>query len=260
MTAAFGWHSIFIALFIMAVAILIAVHFLLPEKPSTRYVLFLKPSTIIRGFATVAKEPQFYTYAFAGSIAAAGLYGYIAGSPYVFMELFHVTEKQYGWIFAMVAGGLITCSQINSINTVVKNKSEQIIVVALLCQSAFGLTLVIGSAFNLLDVYATIGLCFGFLSCQGFTFPNTSALSLAPFSRMAGSASALLGCIQLGIGAITSAMVSYLSNNTAIPMTVVMATCALTALTIAAIGSSKIRKKAAMADVQQQSADMMITS
>ncbi len=43
-------------------------------------------------------------------------------------------------------------------------------------------------------------------------------------------------------------------------MTAVMATCALTALAIAVMGSNKIRKQAAMSDVQHESADLMITS
>jgi DHA1 family bicyclomycin/chloramphenicol resistance-like MFS transporter len=48
-------------------------------------------------------------------------------------------------------------------------------------------------------------LIFLFLCCQGFTFPNAPALSLAPFGYNAGSASALPGAIQMGTGACTTA-------------------------------------------------------
>src|SRR6185436_96602 len=111
----------------------------------------------------------------------AGLYAYISGSPLVFMQLFKVSEKQYGWIFAAIAAGLIASSQLNSLLLRTK-KSEQIIKLALLLQSLTGIILFTGSVFNLLGLWGTIILIFIFLCCQGFTFPNSSALSLAPFS------------------------------------------------------------------------------
>jgi DHA1 family bicyclomycin/chloramphenicol resistance-like MFS transporter len=207
----------------------------------------------------VIREPQFYTYAFTGSIASAGLYAYIAGSPFVFMELFKVSEKQYGWIFALVAMGLIGASQLNSV--LLKNyKSEQIIKVALSCQAVTGLLLVTGTFFGWLDLFSTIFFIFLFLCCQGFTFPNSSALSLAPFSKNAGSASALMGALQMGIGALTSAMVSFLSNHTALPMTGVMAFCALTSLSVLTVGSRIIRYRATIEEVEEQSAEMISTS
>jgi DHA1 family bicyclomycin/chloramphenicol resistance-like MFS transporter len=259
LSSEFSWHYVFAVLSVMSALILLAVHFYLPESRKPDPNFSLKPKPIINGFLSVAKEPQFYTYALAGSIASAGLYAYISGSPSVFMELYKVTEKQYGWIFAMVAIGLITSSQINTV-MLRKYKSEQIVVVALLCQSIIGTLLVTGTMFGYLGLYTTIVLCFLFLSCQGFTFPNTSALSLAPFSKTAGSASALLGSVQMGIGAFTSALVSYLTNGTAVPMTGVMACCALTAFIILVVGGRIIRSKMSVAQAQEETAEMLITS
>jgi DHA1 family bicyclomycin/chloramphenicol resistance-like MFS transporter len=259
LSSEFSWHYVFIVLSVMSGLILVAVHFFLPEsrEPDPNYSL--RPKPIITGFLNVAKEPQFYTYALAGSIASAGLYAYISGSPSVFMEIFKVSDKQYGWIFAMVAIGLISSSQVNSL-MLRKYKSEQIVVIALLFQSIIGFLLLFGTILHFLGLYTTILLCFLFLSCQGFTFPNTSALSLAPFSKTAGSASALLGSIQMGIGAFTSALVSYLNNGTAVPMSGVMASCALTAFIILIIGGRIVRSKAAVEKVQEESADMLVTS
>lgn len=257
-TAAFGWQSVFIILTGFAVFILVAIRFMLPESRQPDPTYSLKPNAILHNFYSVLRQPQFYTYAFAGAIASAGLYAYIAGSPYVFMEIFNVSERQYGWIFALIAIGLITSSQLNSL-MLRRYSSEQIVRVALFCQSLTGLLLLGGSLFGLLGLYGTIFLCFLFLSCQGFTFPNTSALSLAPFSKTAGSASALLGGIQMGIGACTSATVSFLSNHTALPMSGVMAGCAIVSFTILLIGRRIIFKKATAALVQQETAEMMST-
>jgi DHA1 family bicyclomycin/chloramphenicol resistance-like MFS transporter len=242
LAAGLGWKYIFITLTFIAALILAAVHFALPEGRQPDRQMSLKPGPIISAFWKVFKEPQFYTYAFTGAIASAGLYAYIAGSPFVFMELFRVSEREYGWIFAVVALGLIGCSQLNSF-LLRTYKSEQIIRVALICQSLTAILLFTGALMGWLNLFGAIAFCFLFLCCQGCVFPNTSALSLALFSRNAGTASALLGGIQMSIGALASALVSFLNNHTALPMTGVMACCALTALTVLVLGTLNIRRK-----------------
>ncbi|MBN9383993.1 MAG: multidrug effflux MFS transporter [Chitinophagaceae bacterium] len=242
LAAGLGWKYIFIVLTFIAAAILIAVHFALPEGRQPDKQMSLKPGPIISGFLHVLVEPQFYTYAFTGAIASAGLYAYIAGSPSVFMELFKVTEREYGWIFAVVALGLIGCSQLNSV-LLRTYKSEQIIRVALICQSLTGILLFTGSLLGWLGLFGTVAFCFLFLCCQGCIFPNSSALSLALFGRTAGTASALLGGIQMSIGALASAIVSFLTNHTALPMTGVMASCALLALMVLMTGSRQVRPR-----------------
>lgn len=64
----------------------------------------------------------------------------------------------------------------------------------------------------------------------------------------------------MGIGTLTSAAVSVLSNNTSLPMTGVMAACALGAFTVLIIGRRIIQYKIKMADVEEQTARMIITS
>ena len=241
LTTEYSWRYVFIVLTIMAIIILVALHYYLPESRKPDASVSLKPSNIVKGYLEVAKEPQFYIFALSGAIAAAGLYSYIAGSPQVFIQIYHVSKKQYGWIFASIALGLIICSQLNS-RLLKKYTSQQIILKALFIQSATGFVLVLGIVQHWYNVYETIGFCLIFLSCQGFIFPNTTALSLAPFSNNAGSASALLGSIQLGMGALATGILSFLSNDTAVPMAAVMAACSLLSLSILIVGRNRIKQ------------------
>ena len=256
LTAAFGWQSVFIVLSLLVSGILAAVHFTMPEtrKPDTS--LSLKPRPILLSFWGVGRHPQFLTYVLTGAIASAGLYAYIAGSPTVFMEIFRVNERQYGWIFAFIAMGLIGSSQLNSL-LLRRYTSQAIIRVALVCQTVTGLLLFIGSLTGFLGLAGTILLIFTFLGCQGFVFPNSSALSLAPFARNAGTASALMGGLQMAIGAFTSALVSFLNNHTALPMTGVMAACALTSCCILLIGNRIIQYRARAEDVKEECVEML---
>ena len=241
-TAIFGWHYVFVILTAMSALILAAVHFALPESRAPDKTISLKPKPILNNFFTVLKHPQFYTYTLTGAIAASGLYAYIAGSPYIFMEIFKVSEQQYGWIFAFIAVGIIGASQLNTI-LLRRFLSENIIVGALICQAITGAILLLGAYYGFTGLKSTVFLIFIFLCCQGFSFPNSSALALTPFSRNAGSASALMGSIQMALGAFASVMVSVLSNHTALPMTGVMALCAISSLIVLLIGKRIIRYK-----------------
>jgi DHA1 family bicyclomycin/chloramphenicol resistance-like MFS transporter len=247
----FSWNAVFLVLAGIVVLLMIAVFFFLPESRKADPSLSLKPKAILGNFYTVIKEPQFYTYALAGAIAAAGLFAYLAGSPFVFMNLFKVSATQYGWIFAIIAAGLITSSQLNN-QLLKKFSSEQIIKITLLVQSSIGIILFVGAVMNVLNLYSTIGLMFLFLSCQGFTFPNSAALSLAPFTKEAGSASALMGALQMALGALASAVVGMISNGTMLPMTGIMAGCALLGLIVLLLGKSRIKAASRIEDVEEQ--------
>ncbi len=254
--AEFGWNYVFIILTIVTGLMLIAVIFWLPESHEPDPTFSLKPKPIIDSFLTVIKEPQFYTYALAGGVASAGLFAYLAGSPFVFMNLYDVTEQQYGGIFALIASGLITSSQLNNL-LLKKYNSMQIMKRVLILQATFGIILFSGTALDVLGLYGTIFFIFLFLSCQGFSFPNSAALSMAPFTKEAGSASALMGALQMGLGSLAAAMVGLMAATTAMPMTGVMAACTSLGLIILLVGSKKIRYKAKSADVEEQTLDMI---
>lgn len=85
-------------------------------------------------------------------------------------------------------------------------------------------------------------MLFLFLACLGISNPNTAGLTLAPFSRNAGSASALMGAIQLGLGALASFAVGIFVKNSAVPMVVIMAVTTLLALLILILGKRNIKK------------------
>lgn len=255
-TAHFGWHSIFILLAIITFLLTLMVIFLLPESRKGDPGFSLKPKPIISGFYKVGTNRQFATYAFTGSLASAGLYAYLAGSPFVFMDLYHVSGQHYGWIFAIVAGGLIASSQVNNL-LLRKYRSEQIIPVVLTIQGFIAACLVLGTITGFLNLYTTIALIFFYLCCQGFSFPNSSALSMAPFVKEAGSASALLGSIQMALGAFASALVGVFSNGTAVPMVSVMGICSFSALLVLMIGQRVMVNHSRKNDIDENTLEMI---
>ncbi|MFD1256766.1 multidrug effflux MFS transporter [Mucilaginibacter terrae] len=222
-TAALGWHAIFLILAIIAVVILLSVIFFLPDSYVPDHSLSLKPGPMLHSFWQVLKQPQFFTYVFAGALSFAGLFTYVAGSPLVFMQLYHVSEKNYGWIFAGLSVGFIGSSQVNSWLLKQGFTSQQIVPVALLVQVVAGFVFVIVALNSWMGLTGILIMLFVFLCCIGIIAPNASALSLAPFAKNAGTASALMGALQLGLGALASTGVSYFNALTAVPLAAIMA-------------------------------------
>lgn len=233
-----GWESIFLALAIISTTSLIGMRFLLPEtqKPDASISLHVKP--IMREYWQIFKNRQFIIYVLVGGISAGGMFAYISGSPFVFMELFQVTETQYGWIFGANAFGLIMAGQINRL-WLRFHTTAQIIRIVNAIQVVFGLLLVFYASTDWGGLPLFIGLLFIYMSLIGFIYPNKTALALAPFTRNAGAASALMGSLHFIISGAAAAMVSALHNETALPMTTVMAGCSILTFLILHFGAKE---------------------
>jgi DHA1 family bicyclomycin/chloramphenicol resistance-like MFS transporter len=243
----FGWHTIFIILGIMGFAVLLASRFGLPDTHKADLSISLKPRPIIKSFVSVLSEPQFYTYALSGAVAFSGLFTYVAGSPLIFMDIFKVSGEVYGWIFAFMSVSFIGTSQLNSL-LLRTYRSEQLVYLGLALQCVISIAFLIAAVNNWLGLFGTIAMLFLYLGCLGLTNPNTAGLSLAPFSKNAGSASALLGAMQLGLGAIASMLVGILVKDSMVPMVAIMTGSTILALIILLIGRRNITALAENAD------------
>ena len=104
--------------------------------------------------------------------------------------------------------------------------------------------MVAGTLYGGLSLPVMLVLMFIFLSGHGIIGPNATALSLAPFSKYAGSAAALLGSWRMGTGALITGLVSFLHNHTALPMAGMMMACAWTSLGILLAGNAIVRRRA----------------
>jgi MFS transporter, DHA1 family, multidrug resistance protein len=227
-----GWQWIFVALFCFTLAAALAVMSLLPEPHPPDSGISLAPRPIMEKFFQIFTEPQFCVYALAGAFSFAGLFAYVAGSPIIFMDGFHVNEKTFGAIFAVLTGGFIGGSQLN-ILLLRRFSSRRIFSAALCVQVCTGIVFMTGASLGWYGMTGTCTLFFVFLSCIGMTYPNAAAIALAPFSRNVGSASALLGFIQMGTGALISTGIGFFG---AISVIALLSGNALMALAVFAIG------------------------
>jgi len=235
----FGWRWVFVilaaaALFNLALALLY-----LPQGHVADTGVSLRPLPILLNFAAVLKEPQFITFAVSGAFAFSGLLVYVAGSPIIFMEAFHVSARTFGAIFAGLAIGFIGSNQINVL-LLRKFSSEQIFRGALLVECPAALLFLVGTVQGWFGLAPTLALLFVALASLGLAYPNAAALALAPFDRNIGSASAMLGFVQIGVSGLASASIGVFDSHRMLPVVLILAATSWIGLAIFLVGKRRI--------------------
>ena len=224
----------------LVAAINIAVSFwYLPEGHPPDRSVSLHPLPILRNFAEVLKERQFTTFALSSAFALAGLLVYVSGSPIIFMEVFHVSARKFGAIFAGLAVGFIGSNQVN-ILLLRGFSSAQIFRAALWIECPMALLLLVGTFYGWCGLGITLALLFITLSCLGLACPNGAALALAPFDHNIGSASAMLGFLQIGVSGVASASIGLFDSHRMLPVALVLAATSWIGLAVFVLGTKKI--------------------
>ena len=221
----FGWHAIFTVVSVFSAIILAAVYRFLPEtrEPNPD----IKLTQTFGTYFNILKDRNFLAFTLGGGLAQAGMFAYITGSPFVFIELFGVPAEYFGWIFGSNALGMIALSQINA--RVVRNVDPtRLLRVSLSVTAVFSLVLIFAGIFNL-GFWGTAIPIFLYVASLGMILPNATAGALSEQSANAGAASALIGSLQYGLAAIASSLVSYFNNGTSFAMTAIIGTCGIAA-------------------------------
>ena len=202
----------------------------------------LKVRTVARNYRDILTNPQFITFAVGGAFSFASLFIYVAGSPIIFMENYHVTPKVFGYIFAGLSVGFIGGSQLN-ILALKYFSSQKIFRFALVCQFIIGTAYFTGVTNHWFDMNLNIAFLFLVLLCIGFASPNGIALALAPIRKNLGSASALVGMIRIGVAGLSSASIGLLSATNSIPVSGMIMVTAFVSLMFMLFGLRRLKTK-----------------
>ena len=224
----FGWRSVFWLLATYAVVWLVLVAFLLPESLPLERRRRQPVGVVLSTYRGLLLDRTYICYVLSGALIFAGLLTYVSGSPYVFIELFHVSPERYGLYFGLNACGIMAASQTNRW-LATRVEARRIVGVVLIVAMTASLIL-------LFDAYSGFGgfagilvPLFFYIACHGFVLPNTTALAMAPHGAVAGSASALLGTIQFVLASVAGALVAALANGTPVPLAAVISACGVAA-------------------------------
>ncbi|WP_336333518.1 multidrug effflux MFS transporter [Pseudomonas putida] len=226
-----GWQSIFLALSLFSAGSLLAVSLGLPESLPA-HIPRQPLSGALRQYQRLLADRVFLGHALTGGIAIAGMFAYIAGSPFVFIQLYDVPAEHYGWLFGTNAAGFILVAQVNA-RLLAKRGPAFLLARAVWLYLAAGLVLLGVAAMRPAQLWPLLVPLFVCIASLGCIIPNASACAMSGQGARAGSASALMGCLQFSVAAGAAALVGLLHDGSAVPMALVISLCGALAVSVA---------------------------
>lgn len=223
-----GWRWIFGVLVVAALLVIVLAWLGLQESlPAARRPPLALGSSMAT-YGRLVRDVRFLALAFTGGSIMATMFTYVSGASFVLQGAFGLSESQFALVFGANGAGFVLCSQLNP---VLQRRYEIVDVLTggvMVCLvAAWSLLAVglLGDSVPLVMVLLPLAVAVGSI---GLVMPNTQALGLENHPREAGSAAAVLGCLQFGVGALVAPLVGIAGGASVLSMGVVMA--ALTGL------------------------------
>lgn len=234
-----GWRSIFWALALFA-AISIAAVASLPDTLPPERRLRAPVGPLIAAYGRIAMNRRYLAYVLNNGCVSAGMFAYIAGTPFIYIKLFHVPPEYFGLLFGMNVLGMLASNVVNR-RLIGRLGSDALLRIGVSITAVSGMLLAIAGYSGLRGPVGLVALAvpiFGFVGCLSMIGPNAAAGAMSEFRERAGAASALMGAISMAMGAAATAAVGAFADGTPRPMVTVMCVMGLLALTInlAALG------------------------
>lgn len=235
------WSWVFYALAGFSLLTLAAQIKLLPTSKVTQTPQRLNLSVLISGYKKVLSNGTTMAYIFAGGSSFAGLFAFVAGSPFVYIEYFGVSPTQFGYLVALNAIAMVSMNLINARLLKDVDPTRKLIVAGVLL-AIVGLYLVTVAYLHLSLAFVVAGVI-AYVGLLGLTAANAISAALASAGKNAGLLSGINGVLQFGLGALSSAVVSISASTNATTMNATMAVCAFSTLFFVLILSHKTRRQ-----------------
>ena len=185
----------------------------------------------LRSYRELLRDRTFVGLVMVAGLTMAGLFSYISGSSFVYQEEFGLDEQQFALFFGAGAVFLIGATQLNPV-LLRRWQPQQVLLWATVAGAVAGLVLLLLAVTGTGGLFGVAGPLWGVLAASGLALPNAPALALSRHGDAAGTAAALLGAIQFGVGALVAPIVGLLGNDAAAIGTVVVAALGLAILTL----------------------------
>lgn len=232
---AFGWRANFIFVALYGAVALAVVAWQFDETNRRLDPEALRLRRMAGNIGTLLSSRLYLGYALTASCVGSGLFAFISGSPFVFLQVLGFAAADFGYLFAFCMCGYLVGSWISG-RFVLRLGMDRLLRLGIVLALAGGLSMAGLAALHLNHVAAILGPMFVFMFAFALILPQAMAGALTPFPQIAGSASSLIGLCQYGLSAILGTAVAALFDGSALPMAAAIGVMAvLAALAYAAL-------------------------
>lgn len=224
-----GWQAIFTMFLALAAVVLFVVITQLPETLDPARRQQMSTATILRNYQSVISNRLFLGHSLTLGFMTGGFYSFMAGAPFVLIELRGMPAAQFGGyylvtILGFISGSFLTARLSHNLS------SHGLVVLGGLLLAGGGILMMGLELAAVRTAWAVLGPQVIFTLGSGIMMAHLMSGALLPFPGMAATAAAAMGVIQMSTGALTSGLVSRAYDGTALPMTLLSAVCGVGAL------------------------------
>jgi MFS transporter, DHA1 family, multidrug resistance protein len=207
-----SWRSVFAVLAILGMALMIVALVALKETlpPERRRDGQVAP--VLRTYGSLLIDREFVVLSMVAALGMSALFSYVSGSSFVLQQQYGLNQQQFALVFGLGAVAIIGASQFNVV-LLDRFTPKRIVLVALTTATISGLVLTILAVTGVAGLAGFIVPLLFVLGSVGFVLPNAPALALSRHGEAAGTAAALLGATQFGLGALVAPLVGVLGND-----------------------------------------------
>jgi MFS transporter, DHA1 family, multidrug resistance protein len=207
----FGWRANFALLLLVGTALALLCAFMMPETNRRKDRHATDPSRMLANYCRVLTDRAFFGYGIALGCVYAALYSFQTGSPHLLMVLVGHSPESYGLlsllnVLGFLVGSLMAARLSNRLGT------YWLVRLGCLMILVAGFALLVPPLLGHLSTVAIIGPVMLFMCGAGILLPAAMSGALERYSHMAGTASAMLGFMQMALAFAGSLLVSLLQD------------------------------------------------
>jgi DHA1 family bicyclomycin/chloramphenicol resistance-like MFS transporter len=217
----YGWTANFMALSVYGAGTTLLAILIFAETNRHKDPTALNPTALARNFGSLFTARRFLGYSLTNTFIFASLFTFISGSSFVFIRGYGIPPEDF-WIYFSACPIGYTLGSLYAARSSRRLGPDNLIFYG----AAFGtVTAFAGMAVMALwhdgPVTVTLTIVCVF-AAVGMVLPNSISSSIAPYPKMAGAASSLLGVMQMTMGALVSYLVGVIFDGTAWPMMILL--------------------------------------
>ncbi|MDY6998356.1 MAG: multidrug effflux MFS transporter [Actinomycetota bacterium] len=207
-----SWHWVFATLVVLAGALLVMAVLALPETLPVDHRRPLKVGGIVSTYLLLVRDVRFVILVLVAGLGMSGLFAYISGASFVLQGRYGLSQGTFALVFGAGAVALIASTQFNVV-LLARFSPQRIMVWALFAASVSGAVFVGLATAGVGGLVGFVVPVWAILGAMGLVIPNAPAVALSRHPDAAGTAAALLGAAQFGLGAAIAPVVGVLGND-----------------------------------------------
>lgn len=220
------WRLIFWVLTCFGVIAFILGVLKLPETHPPEKRTSSSFSKILNDYISVVCHRRAAGYMICGGLSFATMFAQLSGTPFIYIEIFGVAPENFGLLFSLSVFAIMGGSYLNS-RLVIRFGIRRMLAVGTTIALIGGIGLAISANYGAFGLFGIVIPVIIFMTPHNMVNANATAGALEYFPHIAGTASAMLGFIRFGTGALVGALVGYFHDGTALPMAYIIACCVI---------------------------------